>query len=210
MIPLSATSRTRRHSLSRRAASALTDLGYLLAAAFPSLRRPLRWWARRRYDRLAGRYAGVVEADAAYLAPLTAVLPDLPAAAVIVEVGAGTGAATNLLRERYPCAAIVAVDLSQSMLARLSTARAGVLVGDAYALPVRDGVADLVLVHNAPFSLGELFRVVRAGGVAAVVLSGAGWIPAPVARWLVGRAASPASRARERRADAGTVWIFQR
>lgn len=210
MVPTLSTSLNRRHHLPRRTAAALTDLGYLLAAAFPSLQGPLRWWARSRYRRLAGQYDRVVETDAAYFTPLNHVLRDLPDAAVIVEVGAGTGAATSLLRQRYPHAAIAAVDLSPSMLSRLSTTGAHVLAGDAYALPVRDGVTDLAVVHNAPFSLRELLRIVRPGGVAVVALSSVGWIPAALSGWLIGRAASPGVRAQERRAAAGVAWVFQR
>ncbi len=210
MVPSFATSLNQRHHLPRRTAAALTDLGYLLAAAFPSLQRPLRWWARFRYRRLARQYARVVETDAAYFTPLTRVLGDLPDAAVIVEVGAGTGAATHLLRQRYPHAAIAAVDLSPSMLSRFSAAGAEVLAGDAYALPVRDDVADLAVAHNAPFSLRELVRIVRPGGVAVVALSSAGWIPAVLSRWLIGRAASSTIRAQARRAGAGAAWVFQK
>lgn len=212
MIPSFATSLNRRHHLPRRTAAALTDLGYLLAAAFPTLQRPLRWWARFRYRRLAMHYARVVDADPTYFAPLEQILDALPGApAAVVEVGAGTGAATGILRVRYPRALLIAVDLSAAMLAHLATVRAQAVVGEARALPIGTGTADLAVAHNAPFHLRELIRTITPGGAAAVVLSSGGWIPHRLGQWCLVHASPPEAGAiRTHRAGRGIAWVIRR
>lgn len=188
----------------------LTDLGYLFGAAYPWRSRLWRWWVRRRYRDLANRYDQLVDLDATYFAPLSHVLPDLPPAAVVIEVGVGTGAATRLLRRQYPEAAIVAIDLSAPMLSHVARSDALAVVGDAFALPLLDEQADVVLIHNAPFALDEALRVLKTTGVAAVILSSAGRIPGALARRLIQRAGIrvPVS-VREYDVGAGRAWVVQ-
>ncbi len=208
-VALPSSSLSRVHPLLRGASGALTDLGYLLAAAYPGLRRFWRLWAGAWYRRLARGYARVVDADAAYFDPLKDILPHLPPSAVIVEIGAGTGAATGILRDRFPQASLLAVDLSAEMLALLPQTDARAVVGDAFALPVRDAIADLALVHNAPFAVEELLRVLRPAGLAVVVLSAAGRLPGHIARrLLIGGLSSAVTIAQERRAGAGMAWVL--
>ncbi len=196
------------HPLLRKAAGAITDLGYLLAAGIPGLRGVWRVWAGAWYPRLARSYQSVVDADPAYFVPLNRILPDLPQAARIVEVGAGTGAATGMLRRRFPNAYLVAVDLTPRMLASLPAADVCAVVGDAFALPVRGGIADLAFVHNAPFAPEELLRILKPGGAAVVVLSRAGWLPGRLARALALRPLHAAVVLHERRAGAGVAWVL--
>lgn len=196
------------HHLLHDVPAALTDLGYILAALSPRIRRLARGWTRPRYQRLAGQYDRYVSTDAAYFTPLLHILHELPEAEVIVEVGAGTGAATRWLQQRYPRAQIIAIDLSPPMLSRLPDRIAGV-VGDVSAVPIASGSADLVVVHNAPFAPDELYRIVRPGGVIAVVLSAAGPIPAALPRIALRRAAPRHSvQVHEYRAGAGVAWII--
>jgi len=67
----------------------------------------------------------------------------------VVEVGAGTGIATRALEARG--ARVVALDLGAAMLRRLRerNGRTPVVVADAHALPLGDGVADLVCYAQA-------------------------------------------------------------
>jgi SAM-dependent methyltransferase len=207
---VSPSSLTKFSHLLRHVPAVLTDLGYLLGALSPHLRRLARGWARPRYGRLAGRYDRHVQTDSSYFAPLLRILDRLPDANVIVDVGAGTGAATRRLQQRYPRAKIVAIDLSPPMLSRLPTGITAV-IGDASALPVLSGSADLVVVHNAPFAPNELYRVVRVGGTIAIVLSAARAIPPLLARLAFQRAApGPVAQVEEHRAGAGVAWIIRR
>ena len=197
------------HHLLHDVPAALTDLGYILAAASPSIRRLAREWTGPRYRRLAGQYDRYVTANAGYFTPLLHILPELPEAEVIIDVGAGTGAATRHLQQRYPRAQIIAIDLSPPMLSWLPDGIARV-IGDVSALPIASGSVDLVVVHNAPFAPDELYRIVRPGGVIAVVLSAAGPIPAVLPRVVLRRSAPRHSmQVHEYRTGTGVAWIIQ-
>ena len=182
----------------RRLGGALTDLGYLLLAAVPSLRAGYRWWARDRYLHLAPRYATTIRDDPAYFAPLQALLRTLETEqpTIVAEVGAGTGGATALLARLQAGGAV----------------RVRRVVGDAFALPLRSATADLVLVHNAPFDVPELLRVAAPCGTVAVVLSSGAilsWWMRRLRPRLAGRSAGwPCIR--ELRAQGGIAWIFRR
>ena len=102
-------------------------------------------------------------ADRAALAPLS--LPDRER---VVDVGAGTGAFTRVLRAETPAdAEVVAVDADTDLLAH---ARAGddgpdgphpVVAGDATRLPLRDDVADLVTAQALLVNLPDPAAAVR-------------------------------------------------
>lgn len=96
------------------------------------------------------------------------------AGAQVLDAGAGTGAATEVLRARG--AVVVAADLEHGMLAGRSDPATPAVTADVLALPLRSGafdaaVAAFVLNHLADpvAGLRELGRVVRARG--AVVAS---------------------------------------
>ncbi|MGB8947316.1 MAG: class I SAM-dependent methyltransferase, partial [Streptomyces sp.] len=129
----------------------------------------------RSFDRAAARYAGsrpsyppfVLDAVEEFLAhPLSG--------ARAVDVGAGTGIATALLRERG--AEVVAVEPGEDMAAQFRAGRPGLAVvrGDGNALPLRDGCLDLITYAQAwqwtdtDRSVPEALRVLRPGGVLAV------------------------------------------
>lgn len=88
----------------------------------------------------------------------------------VLDVGAGTGAASRALRAAG--ARPLALDVSARMLDRIRTAGIERVVADASRLPLRDGAADaavaaFVLAHldDPVEGLREVSRVVRDGGV---------------------------------------------
>jgi len=128
------------------------------------------------------------------------------------DIAAGTGAATRLLRARFPQARIVAVDLSPLMLRELRPV-VGVhrLVGNGWTLPLASGGLDLAVIQNAPPSFRELARVVRPGGTLLFSLSSAGALSVSLRRWLLRRAAPPAlAPPEETTAGSGVTWSFRR
>jgi len=93
----------------------------------------------------------------------------------VVEVGAGTGLFTRLLRDTG--ASVVAIDPVPEMLAHLAAAMPGVAtaVAAADALPLPDGSADAVICATAfhwfatPRVLAEFHRVLRPGGALGLI-----------------------------------------
>jgi SAM-dependent methyltransferase len=96
---------------------------------------------------------------------------------VVLDAGAGTGAASAALRRRR--ARPLAVDLSAGMLARDAASRPPCAVADIRALPlgtgsVDDAVAAFVLNHltDPDNGLAELARVTRPGGAVLAAVFG--------------------------------------
>ena len=92
----------------------------------------------------------------------------------VCDVGAGTGIATRALAGRG--ANVTAVDPGIGVLAVLrsrSTSRVRAVLGDGNALPLRDGVFDLVSYAQSfhwtdpSLSVAEALRVLKPGGVLA-------------------------------------------
>lgn len=92
----------------------------------------------------------------------------------VCDVGAGTGIATRALAGRG--ANVTAVDPGLGVLGVLrsrSTSRVRVVAGDGNALPLRDGLFDLVSYAQSfhwtdpALAAGEAFRVLKPGGVLA-------------------------------------------
>jgi SAM-dependent methyltransferase len=128
----------------------------------------------------------------------------------LADVGCGNGMYLAELTGRGLPGQVIGVDLSPGMLAaarqRLLPAAAGraarvaLAVGDATALPLRDGVADVTLAAHMLYhvpepadALRELRRVTRSGGRVVIVLNGAGHLRqlrAAIAAAL-GRATAP-------------------
>lgn len=96
-----------------------------------------------------------------------------------VDIGAGTGKSTAGLLARFPAESVTAVDPSAEMLAVLRDELPGVRVapGRAEALPIPGGSVDAALLAQAwhwvePRDCGrELLRVLRPGGVAAILIN---------------------------------------
>lgn len=109
-----------------------------------------------------------------YPPALLDVLP-LDADAVVLDLGAGTGKLTRVLAERY--GEVTAVEPLANMRAMLERVVPGVtaLPGSAERIPLDDGSVDGVFVAQAfhwfdkPVALPEIARVLRPGGVFAIV-----------------------------------------
>lgn len=89
----------------------------------------------------------------------------------VVDLGAGTGAATQALKKRFPNADVLSVDLSHAMLAA-GTSTEWAVCADAAALPIPDGSVDLLfsnlMLHHCadPASaLAEMRRVLADSGL---------------------------------------------
>ena len=82
----------------------------------------------------------------------------------VVELGAGSGAGTRLLAERF--GRVVAVDLSAGMLARLQVPGAARLLADASRLPLAAGSVGTLVCVNMLLFPQEVDRVLgRAGSL---------------------------------------------
>lgn len=95
----------------------------------------------------------------------------------VLDVGCGPGAGTAALRERFPRADVLALDLALPML-RAAARHAGEppafarVAGDAQALPIADASVDLVhsnlclqWCEDPGLALAEFRRVLRPGGL---------------------------------------------
>ncbi|HEY0704424.1 MAG TPA: ubiquinone/menaquinone biosynthesis methyltransferase [Candidatus Acidoferrales bacterium] len=97
----------------------------------------------------------------------------LPENATVLDLAAGTGDFSKLVRERLPKSRSIAVDITEQML-RLARASGldEAVCGDATALPFPDGSFDCVFIgyglRNFPdlkTALAEIERVTRPGGL---------------------------------------------
>jgi len=97
----------------------------------------------------------------------------LPENALVLDLAAGTGDFSRLVRERLPKARSIAVDITEPMLqvARAQGLRDAVC-GDATALPFPDSTFDCVFIGyglrnfpNLKTSLAEIARITREGGL---------------------------------------------
>ena len=114
----------------------------------------------------------------------------LPAGAVVLDLAAGTGDFSMLVRKRDPAATTVAVDLTERML-RLARARGvpDAVCADAGSLPFQSASFDCVFIGyglrnfpNLKQVLAELERVTRPGGMLVTLDF---FLPAnAVMRWL--------------------------
>lgn len=95
-----------------------------------------------------------------------------PPEGCIVDLGAGTAWYLARALERRPDATGLALDLSKPALRRAARAHARIaaVACDAWGpLPLRDGAAAAVLSVFAPRNAPEIARILRPGGVLAVV-----------------------------------------
>ena len=147
--------------------------------------------AKRDYNRalfavVAPRYDAATRglsfrADERWKRSLLELLPDPANCSAALDLACGTGDIALLLAERYPAAAVTAVDLTEEMLviARRRGSASGrrtlrFLCADMNDLPMPAESVDVVTggyaLRNAPDlqqALFEVFRVLRPGGTAA-------------------------------------------
>lgn len=133
---------------------------------------------RRSFDRAAADYdaAAVLQAEvrSRLLSRLEWVRLD---PSVVVDVGCGTGHATRALKDRYPRSRVIALDLSEGMLARARgrqswRRRLHPVCGDAMRLPIADASVDLLFSSltlqwcpDLDTAFGEFRRVLRPSGL---------------------------------------------
>ena len=119
------------------------------------------------------------------LPPATVVhLLQLEGAETVVDYGAGTGMYTIPIARALPHGRVIAVEAYPQLLEMLTTKLAGselaariALVQTAdNAVPLPDGSADRVLlinvlhhIHDEPAALAEVIRLLRPGGLVAVI-----------------------------------------
>jgi ubiquinone/menaquinone biosynthesis C-methylase UbiE len=136
-------------------------------------------------EALQTRLAGVLElraADPQQRAMLNAYLSEiqLPSAAIVLDVGCGTGAVTRVLAQMRGVREVVGVDPSPIFVERARELGKGhpelsFRTGDGRAVPFADASFDLVVFHatlchlpDPEKALQEAWRVLRAGGWLAV------------------------------------------
>lgn len=168
----------------------------VLAVRSPRLWRLLRAPFRRYFTALAPRWDAIV--GPGHLDALAAALAHVPPPRHALDVGAGTGAATFMLTERYPNAHVTGIDLSPAMNAAAQAMtppqladRVRFLVADAAALPFPTGSCDLVTLANMIPFFDELDRVLARDGTLLISYSEGAetpiWVPPALLRAELGR-----------------------
>lgn len=146
--------------------------------------------ARQGYVNLSGR-ATPAHADTAamitarrrfleggHFAMIVDVVTELaPESGLIVDAGAGPGWYSAALLDRRPGLAGLALDISPAaakIAARAHPRLAAAVIDIWQELPLRTGVADLVLNIFAPRNTAQFARILRPGGLLMVVTPGPG------------------------------------
>jgi len=112
-----------------------------------------------------------------------ALVPGLPAAPIVADMGCGPGAASLVLAEALPHARIVALDLLMGSLARLraqAPARVLPVLSDMARPPLVPGTVDLIWAEGSAYALG----LAEALGAWRPLLRPGGCLAASDAVWL--------------------------
>ena len=117
---------------------------------------------QEEYQRQATDWSAWADTQPAYLRSVVEGLEHCDLGGLTVEVGAGTGQATGLLRE--VCDRVVTSDLNLAMIALAPPELAPRFVCDVRRLPLRDGAVDLLVGLNAVPHVAEFTRVLKPTG----------------------------------------------
>ncbi len=138
---------------------------------------------QQMYDRMAPFYGIFWQWVKPWYRYTMAVLPELPEGGSVLEIGPGPGVLHEQLVDRY--ALVVGFDLSRGMLGKTherlnQMGKSGRLVqGDATRLPFATACFDALTmtfvfsaIPDGPIAMSEFYRVLRPGGVLALVDAG--------------------------------------
>ena len=152
----------------RRFARLATDAVVRWPWLWPVFRPPMRWY----FDKLAPIWDEFRMPDSSV--PYEAALERVDGRVTrALDVGTGTGLGARAIRQRFPEAEVVGIDVAPEMiaLARERVPEATFQVGDASRLAFGDGEFDLVTHANMIPFLDETERVLRPGGWALYAFS---------------------------------------
>jgi malonyl-CoA O-methyltransferase len=136
----------------------------------------------RAFDRASGQYEAAAPLQASVRATLLERVDELASAltpAVVLDIGAGTGAATAALRKRFARARVIALDLAEGMLAEAGKhqrlfRRFDRVRADAAQLPFADHSVDIIYsslmlqwFDDPALVFAEAARVLKPGGLLA-------------------------------------------
>lgn len=139
--------------------------------------RPSKARIRQSFERAAPTYDSAADIQRSICRDLLNGLPADLHPARLLDAGCGTGYALPLLRERFPQAALLALDLAPGMLHRVSAATYR-LAADLEHLPLAAASVDLYWSSLAvqwcelPKVLAEARRILRPGGQLALASLG--------------------------------------
>ena len=139
--------------------------------------RPSKARIRNSFERAAPTYDAAAVVQRRVCARLAAGLPAAITAHHILDAGCGTGFALPRLRQRYPAAHAIALDLAPAMLRRIAEP-CSLLAGDLERLPLAPASIDLywsslaVQWCDLPAALAEARRVLADGGALALASLG--------------------------------------
>ncbi|SHF73802.1 malonyl-CoA O-methyltransferase [Microbulbifer donghaiensis] len=138
----------------------------------------------RSFGRAASSYDACAHLQRAVCRQLLREADSVWAPKTILDLGSGTGYGSELLRQRFPQAQILSLDLAEGMLQYARSERPvadGYIAADAEQLPLADGCVDLVFssmalqwCYRLPQLFAELHRVLADGGRCLVATLGPG------------------------------------
>src|SRR5574343_290380 len=138
--------------------------------------RPSKARIRQSFERAAPTYDSAADIQRRICHRLIDMLPDVSAARLL-DAGCGTGYALPLLRQRFPEAQPIGLDLSPAMLRHVAEPCCRV-AADLEHLPLADASIDLfwsslaVQWCDLPLVLSEARRILRPGGTLALASLG--------------------------------------
>ncbi|MBK8917478.1 MAG: malonyl-ACP O-methyltransferase BioC [Betaproteobacteria bacterium] len=139
---------------------------------------PPKAQVRRAFEKAAPSYDSAARVQRRVCGQLALGLPAMMTPGVILDAGCGTGFALHLLRERFPPADLVGLDISPAMVAHIEVPAIHRLAGDVEHLPLADECIGLYWSSltlqwcNLPRALVEARRVLWRGGHLAVATLG--------------------------------------